>query len=233
MKTAFATLFLLVSTVVFSQEINQLDANGKRHGVWKKTFDNSNVLRYEGAFLHGKEVGLFKFYLNVKNKAVLSATKEFNENDNRAYVKFLASTGKVISEGTMDGKKYVGEWKYYQKSNNKLLIVEHYTDAGVLDGERLVYYPNGQVAEKQFYKNGLKDGVFTRYTDKNVVLEELVYVNGELHGYSKYYSPKGELIIEGAYKKGKKEGVWKYYENGKLKEEKDLSETPKYIKKTP
>lgn len=232
MRNALVTLFLLVSTVVFSQEINQLDAAGKRHGIWKKTFDNSNVLRYEGEFLHGKEVGLFKFYLNVKNKAVLSATKEFNVDDNRAYVKFLASTGKVISEGTMDGKKYVGNWKYYQKSNSNLLIVENYSDVGELEGERLVYYPNGQVAEKQFYKNGLKDGIFTRYTDKNVILEELIYLNGELHGYSKYFSPKGELIIEGAYKKGKKEGVWKYYENGKLKEAKDLSEQ-RQIKKTP
>ena len=132
----------------------------------------------------------------------------------------------------MDGKKYVGNWKYYQKSNSNLLIVENYSDVGELEGERLVYYPNGQVAEKQFYKNGLKDGIFTRYTDKNVILEELIYLNGELHGYSKYYSPKGELIIEGAYKKGKKEGVWKYYENGKLKEAKDLSEQ-RQIKKTP
>ena len=148
MRNAIATLLVLVSTVIFSQEINQLDAAGKRHGIWKKTFDNSNVLRYEGEFLHGKEVGLFKFYLNVKNKAVLSATKEFNVDDNRAYVKFLASTGKVISEGTMDGKKYVGNWKYYQKSNSNLLIVENYSDVGELEGERLVYYPNGQVAEK-------------------------------------------------------------------------------------
>ncbi len=53
--------------------------------------------------------------MNVKNKAVLSATKEFNENDNRADVKFFTSTGKVICEGNMDGKKYVGDVEILSK----------------------------------------------------------------------------------------------------------------------
>jgi antitoxin component YwqK of YwqJK toxin-antitoxin module len=219
--------------LVSSQEINQLDASGKYHGIWKKNFDNTNVLRYEGEFLHGKEIGLFKFYKNIKNKAVLTATKEFNETNNKAYVKFLASTGKVISEGQMDGKKYIGEWKYYQKTNNNLLILEYYRDSGVLIGERIVNYPNGQIAEKQFYKNGKLDGISTVYSDKNVVLSEVVYVNGELHGNSRYYTPKGEMVAEGAYKNGKKDGIWKYYEDGKLTEEKDFTYIPKYIKKTP
>lgn len=233
MKSTYTIFFLLVTMLVTSQEINQLDASGKYHGIWKKNFDNTNVLRYEGAFLHGKEIGLFKFYKNIKNKAVLTATKEFNENNKKAYVKFLASNGKIISEGMMDGKNHIGEWKYYQKSNNKLLTLEYYTDSGILDGERFVYYPNGQIAEKQFYKNGKMHGVFIGYSDRNVVLKELVYVNNELHGITKYYSPKGELIIEGAYKNGQKDGVWKYYEEGKLTEEKDFTYTPKFIKKTP
>jgi antitoxin component YwqK of YwqJK toxin-antitoxin module len=219
--------------LVNAQEINQFDINGKRDGIWKKNFEDSNVLRYEGAFLHGKEIGLFKFYKNIKNRAVLTATKEFKENDNKAFVKFLASTGKVISEGVMDGSKYIGEWKYYQKTNNTLLTLEHYTDFGILDGERFIYFPNGQVAEKQFYKNGKMEGFFVGYSEKNVVLKETIYVNGELHGIAKYYSPKGELVVEGAYKKGKKDGVWKYYEDGKLTEEKDYTYIPKYIKKTP
>ncbi|MBP0903620.1 toxin-antitoxin system YwqK family antitoxin [Mariniflexile gromovii] len=217
--------------MVSAQEINQLDANGKNHGIWKKNFEGTNIPRYEGEFLHGKEIGTFKFYKNIKKKAVLTATKEFNEKDSKAYVKFYASTGKVISEGQMDGKKYIGEWKYYQKTNNKLLTLEHYNDSGILHGERIVYYPNGQIAEKQTYKDGKLEGVSVVYSEKNVVLSEVIYVNGELHGYSKYYSPKGELVAEGLYKKDKKDGIWKYYKDGKLTEEKDFSYIPKYIKK--
>lgn len=234
MKLLSIFLFFLFSiNFIIAQSINQFDADGKRHGIWKKNFENTTITRYEGQFSHGKEVGLFKFYKNYKKKAILSATKLFNENNNIANVKFLASNGKVISEGQMHGKTYIGTWKYYQKRSDKLLILEHYDNLGKLIGERLVYYPNGQFAEKQNYKAGKLDGVSYWYSEKNVVLKEFIYVNGQLHGPSKFYNPKGELISEGTYRNGKKYGIWKYYKKGKLINKKDFTYKPKYIKKTP
>ncbi|SFZ94594.1 Antitoxin component YwqK of the YwqJK toxin-antitoxin module [Flaviramulus basaltis] len=234
MKTVYSFMFFLIcSSILFAQDINQFDANGKRHGIWKKNFEETQVLRYEGAFSHGKEIGLFKFYKNIKGKAILTATKQFNENDNIADVKFFASNEKLISEGQMDGKTYIETWKYYQKNSDKLLTIEHYNANGRLTGERLVYYPNGQIAERQNYLDGKLNGLSAWYSESDIVLKEYIYVNGELHGSSKFYNPKGELITEGAYKRGKKDGVWKYYENGKLINEKDFTYKPKYIKKTP
>lgn len=232
MKICYSFLFFLMfNSFMFAQNINQFDANGKRHGVWKKTFENTNVTRYEGQFSHGKEIGLFKFYKNYKKKAILSATKLFNENNRIAEVKFLASNGKVISEGKMDGKTYIGTWKYYQKNSDQLLTIENYNDKGELMGERLVFYPNGQVAEKQNYINGKLHGESFWLSEKNVVLKTFIYEAGELHGVAKFYNPKGELLSEGQYKRGKKDGVWKYYKNNKLIREKDFTYKPKYIKK--
>ncbi|WP_298533543.1 toxin-antitoxin system YwqK family antitoxin [uncultured Algibacter sp.] len=234
MKTLFSFLFIIISSnYCFAQDLNQFDANGKRHGVWKKNFDDTDVIRYSGQFNHGKEIGLFKFYKNIRDKAVLSATKLFNENDNIVDVKFLASNGRVISEGKMDGKTYIGTWKYYQKNSDTLLTIENYTTNGELVGERFVYYPNGQIAEKQNYINGKLEGPVLAYSVKNVVLKEMLYTNGELHGPAKFYNPKGELVSEGQYKRDKKDGVWKYYENGELIKEKDFTYIPKYKKKTP
>ncbi|WP_111306751.1 toxin-antitoxin system YwqK family antitoxin [Confluentibacter sediminis] len=214
-------LACLLSVLVFSvsaQNINQLDENGKRDGIWKKNFDGTNVLRFEGAFDHGKEIGLFKFYQNINGKAVLTATREFFKNDTKASVKFFASNGKLISEGEMNGKMYVGEWKYYQKESNKLLTLEHYNDEGHLTGERLVYYKNGQISQKENYKNGKLEGLSVWYSEDNIVIKEFSYSNGELNGPSKIYDAKGQLITEGFYKNGQKDGVWKYYENGKISE---------------
>lgn len=219
--------------MTFGQNINQFDANGKNHGIWKKNFDNTNILRYEGEFFHGKEIGVFKFYKNINRKAVLSATKEFNKINNVAIVTFFSSKGKVIGKGEMDGKKYIGEWVYFQNMNDKLLTKEYYNESGNLNGERIVYYPNEQVAEKQTYKNGKLDGVSVIYSDKNVLLSEVIYVDGNLHGSAKYYSPKAELVAEGFYKNDKKTGVWTYYENGKRIDEKDFTYQQQYIKKTP
>ena len=232
MKFLNLILFLLTVSIALAQTMNQFDTDGKRHGHWAKTFNNTKVLRYEGEFFHGKEIGKFKFYKNVNNKAVLSATRLFNKENDITDVKFFTSKGKLISEGKMDGKTYIGTLKYYQKNSDSLLILERYNNSGRLVGERFVYYENGQIAEKQNYKDGKLDGVSKWYSEKNSVLKEFIYVNGQLHGLSKYYNPKGELLVEGQYKRGKKDGIWKYYENGKLKEEKDFTYKPKYIKKS-
>lgn len=234
MKRIFSLIVLtLTCNLVLAQDINTFDENGKRHGSWKKNFDGTNITRYEGQFYHGKEIGLFKFYKNYKNKAILTATKLFNENDNISEVKFLASNGRIISEGKMNGKIYIGTWKYYQKNSDQLLTVEYYNDEGLLNGERFVYYPNGQVAEKKSYINGKLNGVSMWYSVKGVVLKSFIYENDELHGEAKFYNPKGELVTQGQYKRGKKDGVWENFENGKIVTEKDFSYKPKYIKKTP
>ena len=231
MKFIYFSLILLIATIGSAQDINQVDANGERQGVWRKNFDKTKVLRYEGEFSHGKEIGLFKFYKNINGKAVLTATRQFNESNNIAEVKFYSSTGKIISEGNMNGKTYVGVWKYYQKRNNQLLTLENYNDNGLLDGERLIYYANGQVSQKEFYTGGKLTGISTWYSEEGVPIKELTYGNDELHGLSKYYDGKGELIVEGNYKRGKKEKIWKYYENGKLVEEKNFTREPKFKKK--
>ena len=233
MKTAhiIPMLFLLFITQFSAQEINQFDENGKRHGIWKKNFDDTQVLRYEGEFFHDKEIGVFKFYKNVKKQAVLSATKTFNQDNNLVDVKFFTSKGKLVSEGQMNGKIFIGTWKYYQKNNNGLLTLEHYDNYGVLQGERFVYYENGHLAEKQFYKDGKLEGISLWYSEKDVVLKEFIYEGGELHGMSRYYNPKGELIVEGQYKRGKKHGVWKFYENDLLVKEENFSYISKIKKK--
>ncbi|MCH4552946.1 toxin-antitoxin system YwqK family antitoxin [Aestuariibaculum lutulentum] len=222
MKLLHFGLGLLLSSVVSAQSINQLDANGKRDGIWKKNFDGTDILRYEGEFTHGKETGLFKFYKNIRNKAVLTATKQFNPQNNIAEVIFYASTGKVISEGKMDGKLYIGEWKYYQKNNDKLLILEHYNTKGELDGERVVYYNNGIMAEKQMYKAGKLDGESLSYSENNKLINRANYLNGEMHGAYVVYFLDGTPEVEGQFKNGQKSGVWKYYENGALKEQKNF-----------
>jgi len=227
MNLKFTVLLIFLSTFACAQEINQFNAEGKRHGIWKKNFEGTDQIRYQGTFEHGKEVGEFKFYKLVRKQSVLSATKLFNANDNSAEVKFLTSKGKIISQGKMVGKTYVGKWTYYHKNSDKVMTTETFDDKGVLQGERLVYYDNGQLAKKSTYANGNIEGLSKVYSLKGVVLNSLNYVGNELHGISKSYNGKGELLVEGNYKKGKKTGVWKYYENNKLVKEKDFTYMPK------
>ena len=233
MKQIQILLILLMPTLLMAQSINQLDENGKRHGVWKKNFENTNIIRYQGEFNHGKEIGLFKFYKNINKEAVLTATKQFNEKNNIAEVTFYASNGKVISKGQMNGKDYIGEWTYFHKNSNQVMTLEHYNSQGQLEGESLVYYNSGQLAEKRNYKDNKLHGKAIWFDETGKEMKEYNYVNGELHGKANFYDATGTLEIEGQYKNDRKDGVWKYYKNGELTEEKDFTRYTKnpYLKK--
>jgi antitoxin component YwqK of YwqJK toxin-antitoxin module len=231
MKKTLILLISLITAFGFSQDINQLDANGKRHGIWKKNFENTKQVRYQGAFNHGKEIGLFKFYKLIRLKSVLTATKQFNNANSIAEVIFLSSTGKTISKGKMNGKKYIGEWLYYHDNKKAIMTTENYNDSGNLHGKKQVFYDNGKVAELANFVDGKLEGESVWYSLKSVTLKVFMYQNDELHGVSKIYNMRGELIIDGQYKRGKKTGIWKYFKNGKLVDEKDFTYIPKYLKK--
>lgn len=235
MKSIFSIILLFNLNFSFIQDINQFDANGNRHGIWKKYFEGTKSIRYEGEFKHGKEIGIFKFYKYIDSKSVLSATKQFNDSNNVAEVKFFSSQGNVISRGKMNGKKFINTWTYFHKNSDKVMRIEHYDDTGIQQGELNVYYENGKLAEKSIYLNGKLEGSSYWYNENGIKIKEFTYSKDILHGPSKYYTNSGVLLVEGNYKKGKKHGIWKYYENGKFKEEKDFTRKSKnpYKRKAP
>lgn len=214
MLNKFKLILILVTTSLISiAQENQFDSNGKRHGLWKGNYEKTNNLRYEGTFEHGKEVGLFKFYADLKNKQLM-ATRDFSKDGVSCYTVFYNGKFKV-SEGDLVNKKPEGLWKYYHLRSDKVMTLENYKK-GKLEGEKNVYYPNGQLAEKSFYKNNLLEGKYVKYAENGKLIEESIYKNGELHGTAIFYDGEGNRLVKGEYKKNKKSGIWETYENGKL-----------------
>ena len=218
--------FLLIVSFGNAQEINQMDSNGKRHGVWKKNFEGTKQLRYEGTFEHGKEVGTFKFYCE-ECKSQPAVVKEFTANNAVADVKFYTAKGKLVSEGKMDGKLRIGEWIYFHKKSTEVMTRERYQN-GKLTGKKYVYYGNGVVAEEASYSDGLLNGPSLYYSYDSKLLKELIYKNDLLEGPAVYYDAKGAKLMEGMYVNDRKKGVWKFYKNGQLDNEETF---PKPLKK--
>ncbi len=219
---------ILISFIVFkvstAQEINQLDNKGERHGKWQKTFPKTNILRYQGQFNHGKPFGTFKFYEAIKNKSVLIAKRVFNSENNLAEVTFYSSKGNVVSKGKMRNKIYVGEWLYYHKDSKQLMTQEFYNDNGSLNGTKSVYYASGQLAETMQYKKGFLDGESLSYSESGKLLRIENYKNDLFHGVYKTFDTKGNPVEDGQYFNDQRKGIWKFYKNGKLIEERDLTQ---------
>jgi len=211
-----------------AQKINQFDKNKKRTGVWKKYYPNKRI-RYTGQFKDGKEVGVFKFYdiTTTKNPVII---KTFFEDSDSLFVQFYTLKGQIKTEGVMNGRQRVGNWKYFYPDGT-LMSKENYNKKGQLHGEQLVYYPDGQVTEYAEYKNGLLEGVSSKYSSKGVLIEEITYKNGKPNGLAKYFELNGNLKETGIYKNGKRVGKWQYYLDGEIATEKDKKKKNTYKRK--
>ncbi len=196
-----------------SQSYNQVDDQGKRHGQWQKKYPQSQQLRYEGTFEHGKEIGDFKFYDEKGGHP--TAIKSYTVGSPLLDVSFYTTAGKKVSEGKMLEKKREGEWIYYHQDGDEVMIKENYSD-DLLSGKRTVYYITGEIASIENYEAGLKNGQAVNYSDKGKLLQEVTFKEDRLQGWAKIYDPTGVLIREGTYKDNKKHGSWKYYKDGVL-----------------
>ena len=212
----YILLCLLISLSGFAQDINKLDVNGKKHGVWKGIYEESKRPRYEGTFEHGKEIGMFKFFDDTKAGTVI-ATREFNSKDNSCYTIFYNQNKNKVSEGKVVNKQFEGDWKYYHEDLPSVMTLEHYVN-GKLNGVRKVYYKSGEIAEETTYKGGIKNGTYKSYTESGTVLEESIYKNGEYDGLAIFRNVDNQIAAKGLFKSGKKVGIWKILEKGKLKD---------------
>ncbi|GAA4777023.1 MULTISPECIES: toxin-antitoxin system YwqK family antitoxin [Flavobacterium] len=213
-KTLLILFVFTLTLVGYSQEkINQSNAKGERHGLWKGIYDDSKLPRYEGNFVNGKEQGVFTYYANSDKKIVM-ATRNF-DGKGGAYTIFFDEKGNKVSEGNVINKLREGIWKYYHKGANTIMTTENYIKDKI-EGVRKVFYTNGVLGEEVMYKNNLKHGISKKYNKEGKLIEESVFAQDLLQGPYKVYDESGNLIVVGKYNSDKKKGIWKYYDKGKL-----------------
>ncbi|MDA6070564.1 hypothetical protein NJT12_13130 [Flavobacterium sp. AC] len=221
-KKIIVGLLFLNAVLVSAQDFNKSDANGKKDGVWKGTYEVSKRPRYEGTFNHGKETGIFNFFDDTKKGDVI-ATRDFTANDGSSYTIFYDQSKNKVSEGKEIGKAREGEWKYYHKASKVLMTLENYKN-GTLQGVKTVYYPNAKIAEEMNYVNGLKDGIYKKYGQNGTLLEQTTYKNNEYNGDAVFYDADGVVASKGKFVNGKKANMWQFYLKGKLTKEVNMSD---------
>ncbi|MBI9042471.1 toxin-antitoxin system YwqK family antitoxin [Lutibacter sp.] len=194
------------------EKINQLDAKGRKTGIWKK-YHNNNRIRYEGQFEADKEIGVFKYYSILSSDHPI-IIKTFSKDSDITEVVYYKEDGIKESEGKMKGKNRIGKWLYYYPDGKILMIEENYED-GVLNGNYTSYFKNSKLSEQLTYKNGKLNGNIKRFADNGTLLEDLNYVNDVLNGPANYYNVDGKLIYTGVYENDERVGDWKYYNDGK------------------
>ena len=220
----FLAFVMVVATATRSnlnaQELNRTDSNGQKQGKWVKEYSNG-AIRYEGAFKDDRPIGEFKYYYpNGKIKAIT----RYGTDGRTAYAKTFQLNGRLLAEGKYIDRKRDSTWRFYSDTDSTLISEVNYK-LGVLDGKKIIFFPqNGKPSKIIEYKNGKKNGQLREfYTDGKPSRLE-TYRNDTLNGPFKIWFPEGQLQIEGSYKNGYQEGIWKTYDkNGKLLKQETFS----------
>lgn len=214
MKYILILSFMFFSLPSEAQQLNQTDANGFRHGKWQKTYPNSSQIRYRGQFQHGREVGLFEYFDQEKNKHPY-LTRQFNDSNRVAIVTYyLPENGAVVSRGKMIDTLKTGLWVYFHKNTKDTLMIENYRE-GKLQGEKKIFFPNGKLTELSLFQNGLQQGLTRTYDEVGSLLAEIEYKDGKMNGSARYYE-SGKLTVKGQYKNDKRTGTWEFYKDDVL-----------------
>lgn len=104
--------------------------------------------------------------------------------------------------------------EYFSNGN---IQKEYYLKNGILNGEYLTYFNNGNIKSIDLYANGKRIDSTIVYDSLNTQIYEIKYWSPEYNnGYYIKQFIKNQLSSEGLIIDSIKSGDWKYYKNGKL-----------------
>jgi serine phosphatase RsbU (regulator of sigma subunit)/antitoxin component YwqK of YwqJK toxin-antitoxin module len=165
--------------------INILDANEKKQGKWR--YSNQH-------FINNKE-NLQPNYIqgNYEDDNLAGIWNKYYSNDTLA-IQFIAEknkltgnfklfwpNGKLKSTGKWKPltRKFIGPVKSYDQNGIREIDLS-YDTTGILDGNQIIYYPNGLMAVLTSTKNGKFDGQQIVFTEEGKVLLQRLYDEGKL-----------------------------------------------------
>lgn len=206
-------LFFMKQSVVFLLMFTIVGAVMAQGPIYKVKNYPNGEKRYEGYFLNGKPVGEFKRY---HENGILNVLQVFDEQRNST-VEIYAGDGSKLASGKFVNQKEEGEWLYFGEKGN--VASKEFYKNGVHEGDAFIYAPTGEILDVRHYEAGKLEGRRTQYYLYGHILAQFFYVRGVLEGpYVSYYET-GEEDEIGAYASGKKTGVWRtYFEDGTFKE---------------
>ncbi|MEO8240334.1 MAG: LysM peptidoglycan-binding domain-containing protein [Flavobacterium sp.] len=149
--------------------------NGNKEGIWTQYEENGSVKvieNYKVGELISDDYDIDRLSNTYDKNGELIENHNENQLDGE-WIKYYAN-GQIEIKGFYKNRKREGEWLFYdmnyerienvnkavngnlKMSNNRLSAKHNYRN-GMLDGECIWYYDNGQIREKEYYLNGKLD----------------------------------------------------------------------------
>lgn len=214
-KFCFIVCCLLASSAFAqsSDSLNMTDSQGRKQGIWKKTYPNG-IVRYRGRFADDVPVGEFRYFTETGGlKAVI-----LHQGDGRhSSTRMFDDEGRLQATGFYIGQKKDSVWTMFDAAGHTVAIEKY--RLGDPHGEWTTFYAEDSVpARLETWKNGKRNGVVREFFESGYLKVEMYYVDGKANGVVQVWFADGKLNVKGNYLKGKKNGEWFYYtKEGKLR----------------
>tara|TARA_B110000285_G_scaffold234557_1_gene311965 strand:+ start:1342 stop:2025 length:684 start_codon:yes stop_codon:yes gene_type:complete len=212
-------------------KINQINKKNQKTGNWIGYHKETNTKRYNGSFIDGNPIGLFKYFTK---EGRVSAKVNFI-NDSLSSSEMYFDNGLVMAKGKFINQMKQGKWFTYSRTGTLLNVFNF--DKGAMEGTQYLYYPADQetssvkIMEEYNCLNGLKNGSWKQYFKLGRVKSEGNYSMGKRDGIFIYYFANGTIDSKGSFKNNLKDGNWFYYDGEKANMKKLTYEKGKLIEK--
>ena len=212
-------------------KINQINKKNQKTGNWIGYHKETNTKRYNGSFIDGNPIGLFKYFTK---EGRVSAKVNFI-NDSLSSSEMYFDNGLVMAKGKFINQMKQGKWFTYSRTGTLLNVFNF--DKGAMEGTQYLYYPadketnSVKIMEEYNCLNGLKNGSWKQYFKLGRVKSEGNYSMGKRDGIFIYYFANGTIDSKGSFKNNLKDGNWFYYDGEKANMKKLTFEKGKLIEK--
>lgn len=162
----------------------------------KKAYYPDGKIKFEGAFLEDKPVGIHK---------------EYDEQGHVKIAKEYTSEGEFLGQGLFDNNgKRTGLWKLYDDFNSYYFGEGNYVD-GKQDGKWIFYYKNGNVELEGYYSEGKPDREWIWTYENGATKRKENFIYGKREGEYAEYDSVGNLILAGQYFDDARKDEWIIY----------------------
>lgn len=163
-------------------------ANGKYTEYYK-----NGKIKIQGNYKEGRRNGEFKVYLKngkgagsviYKDGKIIKSTLVKTMKDNASFSPISYANYDLDTSYSIGGVDF---------PNKLLKRYRMYDKKGVLNGNSISYYEEGNIQSIFPYKNNLIEGLVIRYYENGNIKEEVNYKNDKMNGEAKSYDENGKL----------------------------------------
>lgn len=188
-KTLYFFVFILLinTSLSASENINEVDDNGLRQGMWVIKGNMTTALGYdsnakveEGSYLDNRKEGLWKKYWP---QGVLKSEITYALGKPNGQYSVYYKNGQLEETGNWVKSKNTGDFRrFYENGNPQQEFT--FADNGKRNGVQKYYHPNGKLELEANILNGKEEGDMKRYYADGKLKEKKTMQGGVLNAGS-------------------------------------------------